>query len=99
MVTSFGEELLKMTNHEGMWFNSELPGFHCPQCGEGVKLEELANVSREKRTEYARILLVGNHLPPTLLNGLGQKEKVSNQRSSPVVGDRYGFFPVTACSG
>ena len=39
-----------MNNHEGMWFNSELPGFQCPQCGEGVKLEELANVSREKRT-------------------------------------------------
>lgn len=43
--------------HQGMWFNPELPGYHCPRCRVSITLERLADIPRKYWTEHARILL------------------------------------------
>ena len=55
--------------HEGMWFNPELPGYHCPRCRVSITLEKLADIPRKYWTEHARILLAYKHPngPPDLM--------------------------------
>lgn len=48
--------------HQGMWFNPELPGYHCPRCRVSITLERLADILCKYWTEHARILLDYKHL-------------------------------------
>ena len=47
---------------EGMWFNPELPGYHCPRCRVSITLKKLADIPRKYWAEHARILLAYKHL-------------------------------------
>ena len=42
--------------HQGMWFNPELPGYHCPRCRVSITLEKLADIPRKYWTEHARVM-------------------------------------------
>ena len=57
--------------HQGMWFNPELPGYHCPRCRVSITLEKLADIPRKYWTEHARIMLAYKHLngTPDLMEG------------------------------